>query len=106
MSLTKTQKRIHPEKLTAELGKPIVIRGGEPDSSRMKEIEADVDQGVLDAAVAAHAWTAEWSADPAWQERHAARTRLRELHGKGWAKLTAAEKVEVQQHALAILAGD
>lgn len=64
-----------------------------------------VDPAKVAAVLAAHVPDPEFGVDPAELARQEARTRLRDLNAKGWANLTDAERDEVQQHTLTLLAG-
>lgn len=57
MTKATTTKRINPAQLAAALGVPVSARGAPALSGGPKEIEADVAQATLEAAIAAHVAT-------------------------------------------------
>lgn len=64
MSVINVRKAIAPAQLAAELGAPITTRGGALDSTDAKDVEADVPEATLRAALDAHYVDAAWAATP------------------------------------------
>lgn len=100
MSTHRTTKRIDPERLSAAVGRPVTVRAARPEDvdadTTEVEIEANVDQATLDAALAAYVWT-----EPPRQRNErdlAARLRQRRADlgaiGGGTGVLTSAQRDE------------
>lgn len=56
MASVTTSKRIDPAQLAAVIEAPVSTIGGDPISTRRKDVIAEVDQAVLEAAVEAYTY--------------------------------------------------